>query len=113
MRVAFLCCNRRVSQRALQYIKKSQRPDGSWFGSWAICFTYAAMFSLGSLSSIGETYENRYVELEMDAPILAISLTNWDDPCSDHSRRGCDFLLSKQMADGGWGETYKVRRHCP
>jgi squalene cyclase len=27
---------------------------------------------------------------------------------SDRVRRACDFLLSKQMADGGWGETYMV-----
>ncbi|KAG2183365.1 hypothetical protein INT43_006371 [Umbelopsis isabellina] len=74
----------RVSGRALQYIKRTQREDGSWFGSWAICFTYAAMFSLGSLASIGEYYEN-----------------------SDHARRGCEFLISKQKEDGGWGETYK------
>jgi hypothetical protein len=40
----------------------------------------------------------------------------WTDPnynsfhaVSDHAKRGCEFLLSKQKADGGWGETYKVR----
>ena len=25
---------------------------------------------------------------------------------SDAQRRACDFLLSKQGADGGWGESY-------
>ncbi|KAI8073800.1 terpenoid cyclases/protein prenyltransferase alpha-alpha toroid [Gongronella butleri] len=73
-----------TSKSVLEYIKSVQRPDGSWYGAWAICFTYAAMFSLQSLASIGEFYHN-----------------------SDHSRRGCEFLLSKQEADGGWGETYK------
>ena len=24
------------------------------------------------------------------------------------ARKGCDFLLSKQMDDGGWGESYKA-----
>jgi len=42
------------------------------------------MFALESLASIGETYQN-----------------------SGRVKRGCDFLLSKQMADGGWGESYK------
>ena len=34
--------------------------DGGWFGSWAICFTYAGVFALESLASVGENYENRY-----------------------------------------------------
>ncbi|KAN0078765.1 Terpenoid cyclases/protein prenyltransferase alpha-alpha toroid [Elaphomyces granulatus] len=74
---------RATKERAVRYIKRVQRRDGSWYGSWGICFTYAAMFSLESLASIGETYAN-----------------------SKSSRRGCEFLLSKQMEDGGWGESY-------
>ena len=71
--------------RAIAYIRKAQFADGSWYGSWGICFTYAGMFALESLASIGETYEN-----------------------SEHVRKGCDFLVSKQRADGGWSESYKV-----
>jgi lanosterol synthase len=71
--------------RAVGYIKIAQFADGSWYGSWGICFTYATMFALESLSSIGETYNN-----------------------STHSKRGCDFLVSKQRKDGGWSECYKV-----
>ena len=29
---------------------KAQRPEGGWFGSWGICFTYATQFALESLS---------------------------------------------------------------
>ncbi|KAL2825897.1 terpenoid cyclases/protein prenyltransferase alpha-alpha toroid [Aspergillus cavernicola] len=72
-----------AKNKAVKYIKRVQRADGSWYGSWGICFTYAAMFALESLASIGETYET-----------------------SDHSRRGCEFLISKQKEDGGWGESY-------
>jgi len=74
-------------KRAVNWIKTNQRPDGSWYGSWGICFTYAAMFALESLASIGETYE-----------------------ASKSSKAGCEFLLSKQRPDGGWSESYKVRR---
>ncbi len=43
------------------------------------------MFAVESLSLAGNTYEN-----------------------SEAVKRACDFLASKQMDDGGWGETYKV-----
>ena len=75
---------KQIKETAIQYIRDAQKPDGSWYGSWGICFTYASMFALESLASIGETYEN-----------------------SKRVRRACEFLLSKQMADGGWGESYK------
>ncbi len=44
------------------------------------------MFALESYEFAGETYET-----------------------SESARRACDFLVSKQRADGGWGESYKVR----
>lgn len=43
---------------AVSYIRKAQRTDGSWYGSWGICFTYAGMFALEALASVGETYSN-------------------------------------------------------
>ncbi|KAJ4337433.1 Lanosterol synthase erg7A [Ascochyta clinopodiicola] len=70
--------------RAVEYIRSAQRPDGSWYGAWGICFTYAAMFALESLKCVGETYEN-----------------------SERVRRACQFFLDRQMDDGGWGETYR------
>ncbi|PGH16342.1 hypothetical protein AJ79_01884 [Helicocarpus griseus UAMH5409] len=72
-----------VKLKAVEYIRRSQRADGSWYGSWGVCFTYAAMFALESLAHVGETYET-----------------------SERVRRACHFLLDKQMEDGGWGESY-------
>lgn len=48
------------------------------------------MFALESLGIAGETYEN-----------------------SDNVKRACDFLVSKQKLDGGWGETYMVKLFFP
>lgn len=70
--------------RAIDYIKRVQEPDGSWYGCWGICYTYAAMFALEALYTVGENYAN-----------------------SDIVRKGCDFLVSRQRADGGWSESMK------
>ena len=69
---------------AIDYIKRVQKYDGSWYGCWGICFTYAGMFAIEALHSVGENYSN-----------------------SEYVRKGCDFLVSRQMDDGGWGESMK------
>jgi lanosterol synthase len=75
----------RFTKRAVQWIRTNQRADGSWYGSWAICFTYAGMFALESLATQGEMFEN-----------------------SERVRRACKFFLDRQHEDGGWGESYKA-----
>jgi lanosterol synthase len=76
---------RNCIHNAVGYIHRAQTPEGGWVGSWGICFTYAAQFALESLSLVGETYTT-----------------------SERVRLACKFLLDKQRADGGWGESYKV-----
>ncbi|CDO93295.1 unnamed protein product [Kluyveromyces dobzhanskii CBS 2104] len=71
-------------EAGISFIKDAQASDGSWYGCWGICYTYAGMFALEALSTVGETYEN-----------------------SEVVRKGCDFLVSKQLEDGGWSETMK------
>ncbi|MBW0496538.1 hypothetical protein O181_036253 [Austropuccinia psidii MF-1] len=74
----------KARQSALDFIHKSQRPDGSWYGSWGVCFTYATMFALEALSLNNETYKN-----------------------NQSVKKACRFLLDRQMEDGGWGESFK------
>ncbi|SCU98282.1 LAFA_0G16820g1_1 [Lachancea sp. 'fantastica'] len=69
---------------AIKYIKKAQGEDGSWYGCWGICFTYASMFALEAFSTVGENYNN-----------------------SINAKKACDFLVTKQRADGGWSESMK------
>ncbi|KAL6888523.1 hypothetical protein ACP4OV_009549 [Aristida adscensionis] len=65
------------------FIESLQQEDGSWLGTWAICFTYASFFSVKGLIAAGKTYEN----------------------CSS-IRKACHFILSKQLKTGGWGESH-------
>lgn len=69
---------------AIAYIAKAQARDGSWYGSWGVCYTYAGMFALEALETVGRYYENCEVV-----------------------RKGCEFLLTKQVPDGGWLELMK------
>ncbi|XP_019150037.1 PREDICTED: cycloartenol synthase 2-like isoform X2 [Ipomoea nil] len=69
--------------KALTFIQTIQLPDGSWYGSWGVCYTYGTWFGIRGLVGGGNTYE------------------------SCHGiRKACDFLLSKQLPSGGWGESY-------
>lgn len=53
------------------------------YGSWGVCFTYGLWFGVKGLVAAGRTYGT----------------------CSS-IRKACDFLLSKQLPFGGWGESY-------
>ncbi|XP_038720882.1 cycloartenol synthase 2-like isoform X1 [Tripterygium wilfordii] len=70
-------------EKALNFIQSIQKPDGSWYGSWGICFTYGTWFGINGLVAGGKTYHNSY-----------------------SIRKACDFLLSKQLDCGGWGESF-------
>jgi squalene cyclase len=37
---------KRAISRGQGFIRAIQRPDGSWYGSWGICFTYGTWFGI-------------------------------------------------------------------
>ena len=66
---------------AVAYLVREQEADGSWFGRWGVNYIYGTWSALCALNAAGLT--------GADAPI----------------RRGADWLLAVQNADGGWGES--------
>ncbi|MFW5876206.1 MAG: terpene cyclase/mutase family protein [Myxococcota bacterium] len=72
--------------RGKEFIRSVQREDGSWYGSWAVCFTYGTWFGVCGLRAAG---------LEENHPAI---------------QRACDFLERHQLPDGGWGETLESCR---
>ncbi|KAG2655914.1 hypothetical protein PVAP13_1KG043900 [Panicum virgatum] len=70
-------------RKAAIFIESRQKEDGSWLGTWGVCFTDGAFFSIKGLVASGRTYEN-----------------------SSSIRKACQFLLSKQLSTGGWGESH-------
>ncbi len=65
----------------LAFIRREQEPDGSWFGRWGVNHVYGVGAVLPALRAAGQ---------DMDA---------------DWVQRALDWTLSKQNADGGWGES--------
>ncbi|KAJ1253572.1 hypothetical protein BS78_K232500 [Paspalum vaginatum] len=53
------------------------------YGSWGVCFTYGTWFAVAGLVCAGRIFTN-----------------------SATIRKACDFLLSKELPSGGWGESY-------
>ena len=43
----------RAISRGARFISNVQRADGSWYGSWAICFTYGTWFGVEGLIASG------------------------------------------------------------
>jgi squalene-hopene/tetraprenyl-beta-curcumene cyclase len=66
--------------RGLDYLRRTQLPDGSWFGRWGTNYIYGTWSVLCALNVAG---------IDADDPMV---------------RRAVAWLVTKQRADGGWGE---------
>jgi squalene-hopene/tetraprenyl-beta-curcumene cyclase len=82
--------DRGALERALEYLRREQQADGSWFGRWGSNYIYGTWSVLVALELAG----------------IAAA-----DPAV---RRAVLWLLSCQNADGGWGESnesYELGRY--
>src|SRR5689334_4892314 len=69
-----------AAERSLAYLRRTQRPDGSWFGRWGVNYIYGTWSVLCALNAAGVAPE---------APEM---------------RRAVEWLAAIQNSDGGWGE---------
>ncbi|WP_088508029.1 squalene--hopene cyclase [Burkholderia ubonensis] len=73
--------DRAAAARAIEYVKRTQQPDGSWWGRWGTNYLYGTWSVLAGLALSGEDKSQPYIA------------------------RALDWLRAHQHADGGWGET--------
>jgi len=66
--------------RGLDFLRRAQEPDGSWFGRWGTNYIYGTWSALAAFNATGE------------------------DPQAPHIRAAVAWLHRRQQADGGWGE---------
>jgi squalene-hopene/tetraprenyl-beta-curcumene cyclase len=73
--------------RGVDYLRRTQLPDGSWFGRWGVNYIYGTWSVLCALNAAGVAH---------------------DDPAIV---RAVNWLIAIQNSDGGWGEdgnSYKL-----
>ena len=67
--------------KAIEFLRREQEADGSWFGRWGTNYIYGTWSVLAGLNAAGV------------------------DPAAPEIRRAVTWLLARQRADGGWGES--------
>ncbi|MBY0507446.1 MAG: squalene--hopene cyclase [Bryobacteraceae bacterium] len=73
-------------RKGVDYLIRTQEPDGSWFGRWGVNYVYGTFLALRGLRAAGES--------DREAHVL----------------RAGEWLRSIQNADGGWGESCESYR---
>jgi squalene-hopene/tetraprenyl-beta-curcumene cyclase len=70
----------KVMRRGIEFLRKDQKQDGSWFGRWGVNYIYGSSSVLRALETIGLAKDDPY-------------------------RRASEWLKRVQNADGGFGES--------
>lgn len=67
--------------RAVDYLRRTQEPDGAWFGRWGVNYIYGTWQVLSGLAAVGVAPQD---------PLVV---------------GGADWLIACQQPDGAWGES--------
>ena len=67
-------------RRAIEFMRRTQEPDGSWYGRWGVNYIYGTWQGIRGLTRIG-------IE---QSDLMIVNAARW--------------LISVQNDDGGWGE---------
>lgn len=81
-----------VIAKGAAYLRRTQHSDGSWPGTWGINYIFGTLFGVIGLLASGAS--------QNDPAIL----------------RACEWIMSKHLPDGGWGESWqgcRERRYIP
>ncbi|MBF6567315.1 MAG: squalene--hopene cyclase [Candidatus Binataceae bacterium] len=70
-----------VARRTIEWLRREQENDGSWWGRWGVNYIYGTAFALSGLRDIGVDVNQPWIQ------------------------RAVHWLKSKQNPDGGWGES--------
>jgi len=73
--------NHPACRKAIDYLLRTQLPDGSWYGRWGVAFLYGTCFALRGLQAMNE------------------------DDHEPHIQRANEWIRALQNSDGGWGES--------
>jgi squalene-hopene/tetraprenyl-beta-curcumene cyclase len=69
------------ARRGIEFLRRQQEPDGSWFGRWGVNYIYGTCFALRGLAAMGVDMREAFC------------------------LRAAEWLRSYQNPDGGWGES--------
>ncbi|MEO8456990.1 MAG: squalene--hopene cyclase [Chloroflexota bacterium] len=73
--------NSEAVRRGLNYLRRTQQADGSWFGRWGVNYVYGTGGALPAFRAAGRDLTKRRFQ------------------------RSAAWLAARQNSDGGWGET--------
>ena len=117
-------------QKALEFLRRRQEADGSWYGRWGVNYVYGTWQVLRSLRALGLDMSEPWILVQhedggwgelcntYDDPVFkgqgpsTASQTAWavmalcafDDPRRPSLQEGVEYLVRTQNSDGTWSE---------